>query len=248
MTWTSLTGLAIVFIGAGLLVGLTILGRKSVRKFRSIPAFDSLNRAAGLSVEDGTRLHISLGRAPIYSPNSVAGLVGLSVLRRLAQFTAVGDSPAVSTAGDAALAILSQDTIETAFEAAGAAEQYRFTSGRLTGLTPFSYTAGALPVIRSETVSANVLLGHFGPEVALLTDAAERENSFLVAASDDLTAQAVLFAATNHPLVGEELYAAGAYIKAGASHIASLTAQDILRWLVIVALVASALLKLFGVL
>jgi hypothetical protein len=42
------------------------------------------------------------------------------------------------------------------------------TTSRLTGLTPFSYAAGAMPVIHDERVSTNILLGHFGPEVALL--------------------------------------------------------------------------------
>jgi len=33
-------------------------------------------------------------------------------------------------------------------------------------------------------------MGNFGVEAALLTDAAERENTFILAASDNLTAQA----------------------------------------------------------
>jgi hypothetical protein len=45
-------------------------------------------------------------------------------------------------------------------------------------------------------------------------------------------------------LIGEELFAAGAYVGAGAAHDASLTVQDILRWLVIVAILIGSLLKL----
>jgi hypothetical protein len=81
-----------------------------------------------------------------------------------------------------------------------------------------------------------------------LADAAERENTFLLAASDNLPAQSVLFAAADQPLIGEELYAAGAYVKAGGSHLASLTIQDILRWLIVLVLLGGMLLKLAGVL
>jgi hypothetical protein len=49
-------------------------------------------------------------------------------------------------------------------------------------------------------------------------------------------------------LIGEELYAAGAYVGAGASHEASLNVQDILRWLIILAILAGSLLKFLGVL
>ena len=45
---------------------------------------------------------------------------------------------------------------------------------------------------------------------------------------------------------GEELFAAGAYVGAGASHDASLNAQDILRWLVILAILLGVGLKILG--
>jgi hypothetical protein len=43
------------------------------------------------------------------------------------------------------------------------------------------------------------------------------------------------------------LFAAGAYIGAGAAHDASLHVQDILRWLVILAILAGALLRFLGI-
>jgi hypothetical protein len=118
----------------------------------------------------------------------------------------------------------------------------------LTGLTPFSYAAGAIPTIRDEHISTNVLIGNFGVEAALMAEAAERVNTFSLGASDNLTAQAVLFASAQEPLIGEELYAAGAYFDAGPLHAASLTVQDILRWLIIIVILIGAFLKLAGIL
>ena len=66
--------------------------------------------------------------------------------------------------------------------------------------------------------------------------------------TDNLTGQAVLFAAAQEPLIGEETYAGGAYLGAGPMHIASLYAQDILRWVLIGLIVIGAILKLFSVL
>ena len=104
-----------------------------------------------------------------------------------------------------------------------------------------------MPVIRDENVSANVILGDLGAEAALLTDAAEGISTDLVAASDNLSAQSILYASSQEPLIGEELFAAGAYLGAGASHDASLQTQDILRWLVILAILGGAFLKLLGI-
>jgi len=143
--------------------------------------------------------------------------------------------------------MLSQDVLQTGSQASGQGA-YDPTAGRLTGLTPFSYAAGAIPTIHDENISTNVLIGNFGVESALLAEAAERANTFTLAASDNLTAQAVLYACAQEPLIGEELYATGAYVDAGRMHAASLTAQDILRWLIIVVILVGALLKLVGVL
>ncbi len=242
-----LVGFAIVFLSSALMLGLAALRRKSPPVFRDIPAFNRLRQAVGRVVEDGTRLHVSLGRGALVTPQSASALAGLTVLRRLAELTSAGDRPPIATSGDAALAILSQDTLQ-AGSSASAQGNYDPTAGRLTGLTPFSYVAGAIPALRDENISANVLIGNFGVEAGLLTDASERANTFNFAASDNLAAQAVLYASAQEPLIGEELYAAGAYVDAGAIHASSLSTQDILRWLIIIAMLVGAAVKLVGIL
>lgn len=240
-----LVGLGIILLVAAIMVGMAALQRKSPASFRMIPAFTRLRSAAGRIVEGGTRLHVSLGHGMLTSPQSGASLAGLTLLGRLAELTSAGDQPPIATSGDAALAILSQDALQAGSQAS-VPGKYDPTTGRLTGLTPFSYAAGALPAILDENVSTNVLIGNFGPEVALLAEAAERKNSLSVAASDNITAQAVLFASAPEPLIGEELFAAGAYIEAGPLHAASLRVQDILRWLIIIITLVGALLKMGG--
>jgi hypothetical protein len=238
--------LGLVGFAAVLLLGLTLWHRRSPATLRPIEAYERLNRAVGLAVENGTRLHISLGRGNFFTTRAGSALAGLAMLRRLAERTSASDRPPVVTSGDASLAILSQDTLHSGYRAAGAEEQYRFSTGRLTGLTPFSYAAGAMSVARDENVSANVVIGDLGAESGLIAEASDRQNSSLIAASDDLSAQAIFYASAQEPLIGEELFAAGAYIGAGAVHEASLQVQDILRWLIIIAIVAGSFLKFLG--
>ncbi len=244
---SDIIGLVLVVVAASLLLGLTLIRRKSAPVFREIPAFTRLKRAVGISVEDGTRLHVSLGRGGLQIPHGAPALAGLAMLRHLAEQTSASDKPPVVTSGAGDLAILSRDTLQAGYKAAGAEGFYNPATGRLTGLTPFSYAAGAIPSIRDENVSANILIGHFGPEVALLTDTAERTNSITVAAADDPAAQAVLFASVDDPLIGEELFAAGAYSNAGAAHQAGLQVQDILRAIIILVLLGGSALKLAGI-
>jgi hypothetical protein len=239
--------LAILTVSTLLFLAITFWKRKSPAKLHEIPALARLVRMLGLSVEDGTRLHISLGSGSLLDVRGGSALAGLAMLRHIAERTSVSDKPPVASAGNPVLGLLAQDTLQAGYQAAGVEELYTHTTGRVAGLSPFGYAAGAMNISQYENVSVNIMVGHFGPEVALLADASERENVTIVGASDNFAGQAVLFANTQDALIGEELFSAGAYLGAGASHVSSLTVQDILRWLVILALLGGAVAKILRI-
>lgn len=249
MIWLeSILGLGLVLLAGALTLILSLPAlRKRKVVLRTIPALQRARRALGLSVEDGSRIHLSIGKASIFSPTNASALVGLSTLERVAQLSLVSDRPPVATSGEGTLAVLSQDTLQAAYRIANVPEQYDPERGRLTGATPMSYIAGALPVIHQERISANLFVGNFGPEVGLMASASEHENAFSLGASDALDAQAVLYVTAEETLIGEELFATPAYLQAGPIYQTSLRVQDILRWVVIGLMVLSAILGLAGV-
>jgi hypothetical protein len=247
MNGLNILGLIFVLAFFGLMIAVAILSRqREALRLREIPAFNRLRRAIGLAVEAGSRLHISLGRGQMLSKQSAIGYVGLSILNRIGRSTSISDRPPVATSGEGTLGILSQDSQREAAKYLGVGSDP--TRGRITGLTPFSYAAGTLSFIEEEEIGANLLIGSFGIEVALITDAAERKEGMTLGGTDNLTGQAVLFATAQEPLIGEETYAGGAYLGAGRMHTASLYVQDILRWVLIGLILIGAILKLFGVL
>lgn len=242
-----IVGLAFVVVFIFLMIILAVASRNQPKQnLREISAFTRLGRAIGLAVEAGKRMHITLGWGGLIDLKGASALVGLTILERITRLASISDRPPVASSGDGVLGILSQDTLSGTYKAVGAGFQYDPTSGRVTGLTPVSYAAGAMPVIYDEQVSATVLAGHFGSEAALITDAAERNDSLSVAGSDSITATSVFIAAAQEPVIGEELFAAGAYINAGPVHASSLRTQDIFRWVLVGAILIGALLKLLG--
>jgi len=240
-----------VFILAFLLLCLVfaVLKRQQhAAELRDIPAFNRLIRALGLAVEAGKRLHFSIGQGGILGMPGGSAVIGLAVMERFARAASASDRPPLATSGEAALSILARDTLRGVHRTITATTPFDPQLSLLTGLTPFSYAAGVLPVILDEQASGHVFAGHFGSEVALLSDAAERTGGLTLAGSDNLTAQAVVYATTQEPLIGEELFAAGAYLKANPMHLASLRTQDIFRWGLVIILLGGSILKLAGLL
>jgi hypothetical protein len=247
VSMTGILGFLFVLLVFGLVIILAFAGRNQPgRHLRPITAFLKLRRAVGLAVEAGTRLHVSLGRGDITGMEAVSGLVGLKVQERIARAASISDRPPIATSGNGALGILSRDTFSDVYSSLRAEGRFDPTLGQVVGLTSFSYAAGTLPVIHDEHVTANVLIGHFGAEIALANEAAERSGSLVVAGTDNVAGQAAIYAVAQEPLIGEELYVSGAYLGAGPIYLSSLRTQDILRFLLIGVIILAIVLQFFG--
>jgi len=149
----------------------------------------------------------------------------------------------VVTTGDGAMAILARDSLRSTYQEVGASELYEPTSGRLLGATPLSYAAGLPAVLANERVSVHVLSGAFGVEAGLAADFGERAGLFVIGGSDDVQAQALFYAVAQHPLIGEEVFASGAYLEVGTMHTASLRAQDFVRFGLIVLILLGVIVR-----
>ena len=132
------------------------------------------------------------------------------------------------------MAILAQDTFQAAYSKVGAEASYHPISSRMLGPTPFSYAAGVPSMLSDEEVSVHILSGSFGSEGGLTADFGRRNQAFVLAGTDDVQTQALFYGTADHPLIGEELFAGGAYLGVGEIHKASLRTQDIVRIVIIV--------------
>jgi hypothetical protein len=250
MAMAAIEGVLALVVGlllAGLILFFTFLRRGQWPTFRRLPALEALSADIGRSVESGTRLHLSLGNGSMYGPEASATLVGLAALSQIAKAGSVSDKPPLATSADGAVTLLSQDVYRVAFRHQRAEDRYDPLLGRIAGLGPLGYAAGTMHTAPDEDVTATFILGPQGREVALVAEAGSRRGD-VVGGTLDPVAQAVLYATADHPLIGEELFATGAYLKVNRAHAASVQAQDVMRWVVIGAAVALAVLGTVGIL
>jgi hypothetical protein len=241
-------GFSIVVFFAILVV---IFSTKAIRNryppiFRKIESINRLKRAIGMAVEDGSRLHVSLGNAQLTDPSNTSALVGLSTLHRIGQLTSTSDLPPVCTTGSGSLLILSQDTLKRISVDTNTRAFFDANHAGMVGATPFSYAAGIMEFISDSGVNGNVLVGNFGTEAGLMCETLNKAR-ISVTGSDAITAQAIFYAATQDTLIGEELYALPAYLAASPTHQASLRVEDIFRIVVGAGMIAGTILKVIGI-
>ena len=244
-----MTGLPAVLLFFTAMLFFRFLFRDHVKQeLREIPSLRFLIQAMDDSVEKGKRIFLALGHGGLIGIPAASGFISLSLLPSVIKRSIQGDKPPAVVSGESALDILAESAAQLGIrdmediDLAGSAEV------SLTGLTPFAYAAGTLPIVSQESTAMSVLLGSFGSEIGLIVDEAVNCGGAVVAGSENLVAQAVLTAAVPDVLVGEDLFAAGAYCQSGKMHIASLQAQDFFRVVLIVVLFLGIAAKIIGVL
>jgi hypothetical protein len=242
-----LLGLGFVLLFAALLAGFTFVARRNrarPRVLRDIEAFRTLPTTVGQAVETGRRLHISLGTSAIGERDTATALAGLTVLDLVSAEAAMSDKPPVITTADGAAMLLAQDALHRVYERQNALRRYDPTSARVAGLSAISFGAALTAMVKDESVAGTILIGSAGAaEAVLMTEAGQRSHVATLAGADDPSTQALLFAAADQPLVGEDVYAGGAYIGRLAHHLGSLQAQDVLRIIIGLAIVAGVVFK-----
>ena len=213
---------------------------------RPLPAYAALKGQVGRAIESARQLHVSLGRASLTGPASPTSVAALAVLDKLAADGCASNTPPITTVGEGTLLPLAENNLRHA--AAQSRKKVGIPIGTARFIAskedPFAYAGGVASVIQQENVLGNVMVGQFGQELAIIADAAGRNQVEQVVGSDDPLALAVALPLTENLMIGEEMLAAPAYVSGKPEQIASLQLQDILRWLVGLALIGSAVWNL----
>ncbi|MBN1680076.1 MAG: hypothetical protein JW966_07275 [Anaerolineae bacterium] len=225
----------------------TLAGRLLAKRWRlhwrSIPAYVVLPESAADAVESDNRIHFSMGSSAIGQASTVSALVTAELVYRLSQRLVVSRQTPLITVSDPVTLTLAQDTLRRAYEYRCRIERYhsRAAAWYPQGARSLVFAAGVSSLAADADVSRSVLLGRFGYELALLGESALRHGQVLIAHSDRIEGQAVAFAQAQQVLIGEELYVGPAYMNGRLIEQGSVIALDLLRWLVIVGVLITAL-------
>jgi hypothetical protein len=212
--------------------------RRSLYTLRPIQAYSDLPLMVGEAIESNRPVHVSLGGAGLGGDDTLLALASAELFYQTAERAAVGGVNPILTISDSSAIPLGQDTLRRAFTARGLLNRYQRGSVRWypAGPRSLAFAAALTATLADDDVGANVLVGRFGPELALVTEAAARRQQPVIAASSQLEGQAIAYVMSDTPLIGEEIFQGGAYLGESAAQTAGVVTQDVLRWLLILAI------------
>jgi hypothetical protein len=223
----------------------TRLGRQPL--LRQIKAYDALRTMMAQAVETGRALHLSLGVGGIATETAADSLAGWEVLRYFSEQAAASGVPPIVSMADPTLMLLAQETLRRAHSSdpVGATEASRQVRWIAPGRA--AYAAGVMGLLNSEKLQANAMIGNFGDEYLLMGETAARYASIShVGGASNPNVLPFIFVSADETLLGEEMYAAGAYLSHRPNHIGSLLAQDTVRWAIVLFILGSIVARSFG--
>ncbi|HOT92281.1 MAG TPA: hypothetical protein PLJ78_13845 [Anaerolineae bacterium] len=248
-TLMQLLALGFVLVAAIILAFLGIRYRSKTPGFRPFPVFRTLSDEVGRVAEEGVAVHVALGNGSLIGDDAMTSLAALQGLQALLDLSAAYDTPPLITTSDPTLYLLAGEWLRRAYARIGNADLYRPASVQFTAASPAVYAAMTATYLTDGGLGSNIVLGAFTQEASLLTAAAERRNIHSSGGTTSPAGLGALYPALGSAqlVMGEDMFAGSAEVLGRSSDLASLGTQDILRWLVIVGIVLTALASLLGV-
>lgn len=224
--------------------------RRRQTTMRPIEGFDRIPMWIGQAIESNRPLHLSLGSAGVGGNTTILSLAAAEFFYFIVQEATIGDVSPIITMSSTATIPLGQDTLRRAYQSKNFSARYEPSKARWypQGQRSMAFAAALTGMMKVENPSAHVLAGSFGPELALILDAAHHQHQPTFAVSDQIEGQAIAFALAGDYLIGEEIFAAAAYVSDNPADKAESVAVDIWRGLLVLGLFEMLMFNITGLL
>lgn len=213
---------------------------------RGKPLF--LRKIAGLqAVEEAVGRATEMGRPVLYIPgieelDQIDTIAGVSILGRVAKITAQYETPLMVPVRYPLVYAACQEVVEQSYTEVGKRDSYDKDMVRYVAGEQFAFTANVNGYMMRERPATNIYMGAFFAESLLLAETGNAAGSIQIAGTAKPEQLPFFIAACDYTLMGEELFAASAYLSHEPVMLGGLKGQDFIKILIIIAVILGVIL------
>lgn len=190
---------------------------------RRISGLNAIDEAIGRATEMGRPVLMVPGLSDTVDAIAMQALNIFAYVSRIAARFA---NPILICCYNAPVYTVAQEMIRDVYQQEGAIERYDTDSVRFISDRQFAFAAGVSGLIHREQTAATFFLGAFYAESLIFAETANSIGAIQVASSTELTQTPFFIAACDYVLIGDEFYAASAYLTREPVLVGSLVGQD----------------------
>ncbi len=210
---------------------------------RPLPGISAVDEAVGRATEMGRPVLFIPGTGDL---DNIQTIAGLSILGRVAHVTARYGTPLrVPVLYPLPLAA-ANETVREAYIAEGVTDQLSPETVQYVAGESFSYSARVGGLILRERPAAAIYMGQFTAESLLIAEVGQASGAIQISGTAEPEQLPFFIAACDYTLIGEELYAASAYLTREPRLLGSLKGQDVMKVIITVVVLLGVLCVTFG--
>jgi hypothetical protein len=235
---------AIVIFFGSVLVFFRITRRGKGLFIRRIAGIAAMDEAIGRATELGQPVLFIPGIMDVDNIQTIAAMV---ILVDVAKLAAQYDVPIIVPLNRAFVVPMAEESVRQGFLNAGRPDAYDPDNVRYLSDEQFAFTAGVNGIMIREKTAAHFFLGAFFAESLILSEMGFSTGAIQIAGTANIHQLPFFVVACDYTLIGEEFYAATAYISREPHLLGPLKGADVMKVVIIAALIVGSLLELFGI-
>jgi hypothetical protein len=244
INWNQMNNLLLALLFGGIVFYAISTARKREIFLRRIPGLDAVDEAIGRATELGKPILYLTGAHDMSDPSTIAAAV---ILGRVAKRTAAYGTDLLVPHRDPITMAVCQEITKQAYLEAGKPDLYKDDSNFFITSDQFSYTAAVDGIMLRKKPAANFFMGSYFAEALLLTETGASTGAIQIAGTDSDHQLPFFVTTCDYTLIGEELYAASAYLSKEPVQVGTLRGQDIGKALILCVLGIGTVMATLGV-
>jgi len=205
---------------------------------RPIAGLEAVDDAIGRATEMGKPIVYVSGLSGIGSISTIASML---VLGHLSRRTAHYETDIIVPCNDSLVMAAEREIVRQSYLEAGKPDAHKPENIYFLTESQFGYVAAVDGIMVREKPAAAFYMGYFYAEALILAETGNATGAIQIAGTDADTQLPFFITACDYTLMGEELYAASAYLSRQPLLVAQLRGQDIGKTLIALLLIAGAI-------
>jgi hypothetical protein len=223
-------------------IGMYLASQGRKIEIRPIAGFEAMDEAIGRAAEMGKPLHFTPG----YGGLVAATFAAFEVLGYITKKAAEYDVRLIVTVSQPETFAVTEQVMRQSYLEAGKPEAFRPEDCRFISTDQWAYASGVIGVLYREEVASNIMIGNFAAEALILAEAGNTIGAVQIAGTSNAYQIPFFVVACDYVVLGDEMFAAGAYFAKNKVHLGSIFGEDMVKAVCLAIMVIGALLVTAG--
>lgn len=234
---------------ATILMGIIVViafyqARRKDLYIRPIAGLEELDNAVGRATEMGRPVLFVPGWGTLGDPCTISAMM---ILNRIAKKTAEYDTRLIAPQVDYLVLPLAQEMVKSAYDEVGRPDAYNQDDIFFVSDVQFAFSAAVNGIIVREKVATVFYMGYFFAEALLMTETGNQAGAIQIAGTDAITQIPFFITTCDYTLIGEEFYAASAYLSRNVELVAMLKSEDYFKIILIILAIVGVVISTLGI-